>query len=512
MTFTKKKIAAAIGGTLLAAVSSQGAFAVDVDDSANAGVLLPTETILTTSSKIVPSAAPAETFELFGTLTANNIPASTDIRVTISLNGGYTFGAAPTLILADSAGGTTASTDIAEEGGSAGAIPTFAVFTGGGTADSTVTFNANTGSAEVVGGAHFLFELDGADGLLTGGAQSTITADVSIQIADNFGPTDLPGFSAEPYISWSPLGSLAADATSTTSDDVNIDVSQDSLFFSDSAGDVDQNVGGFRMVHNTAVITEIDGATAANLATIVGTAAPTIIAANGFSAFDFGTVGSGITFAGDGATCSISTSDATMAECGAYTPAPTGDAAQANDITMAVGTANTVRIAETTLVASVAATGADTASYSVSTVTGSVNLASLSRNGSSARLNFALTPGGAYPMYIRVSNPSAVTGPATLTLTNDDGVTSASIDLTEIAGGPSSDLAAGASTGLLNINDVFDAVQAADATFDLGATDKLRIDVVAEFGGSNTSSGVILSAFNLSSDGTSFNMMTDASN
>ena len=115
-------------------------------------------------------------------------------------------------------------------------------------------------------------------------------------------------------------------------------------------------------------------------------------------------------------------------------------------------------------------------------------------------------------MYLRVTNPSSVTGPVTLTLTNDDGTTSASIPLSDIAGGPSGDLDAGASSGLLNINDVYDAVQAADATFMLGATDKLRVDVVAEFGGSGDGQGVVLSAFNMSSDGTSFNMMTDASN
>ena len=56
------------------------------------------------------------------------------------------------------------------------------------------------------------------------------------------------------------------------------------------------------------------------------------------------------------------------------------------------------------------------------------------------------------------------------------------------------------------------AVQAGDSTFDLGATNKLRVDVVAEFGTTGTNSGVVLGAFSVSSDGTTFNMMTDASN
>lgn len=65
---------------------------------------------------------------------------------------------------------------------------------------------------------------------------------------------------------------------------------------------------------------------------------------------------------------------------------------------------------------------------------------------------------------------------------------------------------------MLSIDDVFAAVQAADATFDLGATNKLRVDVTAEFGGSAANQAVVLSAFNQSSDLSNFNMMTDASN
>jgi hypothetical protein len=108
-------------------------------------------------------------------------------------------------------------------------------------------------------------------------------------------------------------------------------------------------------------------------------------------------------------------------------------------------------------------------------------------------------------MSIRVTNDSAIAGPTTLTLTNDDGETSAAISLADVAGGPAGDLAAGASTTLLNMSDVFAAVQAADATFDLGASsNKLRVSV------SSLTPSIVLNAFSLSSDGTTFSMVTDA--
>ena len=112
-------------------------------------------------------------------------------------------------------------------------------------------------------------------------------------------------------------------------------------------------------------------------------------------------------------------------------------------------------------------------------------------------------------MFIRVTNPSAIAGPATVTLINDDGDTSEALSLTD-CGADSDELAAGASTGLLNIDTIFAAAEAGD--FELGATDKLRVEVVAEFGTTGTTTGVVAGAFSLSSDGTTFNMMTDASN
>jgi len=518
MTFTKHNLAAAVSGAFVAGVVSQQAFGtVDVDGTAGVGAFVANESVLGAASVVQPGGA--ENFALFGTLTSNNIPANTDVRVTVTLNGGYTFAAAPSLVFVNAAGSTANSTlTYVSAAGTATAIPDAAVFTGGGTADSSVTFNANSGTGEFVGGAHFRMAL-AAGGLLTGGVQSDITADIGIQIADNFGPTTLPGFTAEPYITWAPTATIAFDSTADEAT-TSIDVVQDSLFFSGGTRDDEINVGGWQITEfaGTNPIPVSTAGTAIDTDEISERVQGTIVAANGFAAFNQGTSSLGsVVFAGNtnGATseCAISTADLTAAVCASYNPAGAGDANSANDITLTVGggTANTVKIDETTLIANVAATAAST-SYTTNTITGAIPLVSLARNGSSARLNFALTPGGAYPMFIRVTNPSAVSGPVTLTLINDDGVSSAAFDITTIAGGPSADLAAGASTGLLPIADVFAAAQAADATFELGATNKLRIDAVAEFGGAAATQGVVLSAFNQSTDGANFIMMTDASN
>jgi len=512
MTFTKNKIAAAMAGAFVAGVASQGAIAaVDVDDTANAGVQIASESVLTTASVI--QAGAAENFAIAGTLTANNIPENTDVRVTVEIKGGATFAGGPTLLLTDAAGSTAASTaTYVDSSGNSAPNPTFATFTGGGTTDNSVTFNLNTGSGEIVGAAHFLFQLNAA-GLSTAGQQATLTTDIDIAIADNFGPTTLPGFADEPYISWSPIGTLSADSSGATGEE--IDVAQDSAFFlvpnAGGTGDNVANVGGWLVADANGTAANpvtIAGATA-DLTSLSANAQGTIVATNGLDVFNQNTAASGV--ASSGAACPISTADTTTAVCVAYGVAAAGDGPGDNDVTLTIPAANTVTIAETDINATIAHTAASTA-FSTSTVTGAVALASLGRNGSSARLNFALNPTSKFPMFIRVTNPSSVSGPVTLQLTNDDGVTSQAINISTITGGPSGDLVAGASTGLMSVANVFAAVQAADPTFDLGATNKLRVSVVAEFGGSAANQGVLLTAFTQDVNKESFMMMTDASN
>ncbi len=137
-------------------------------------------------------------------------------------------------------------------------------------------------------------------------------------------------------------------------------------------------------------------------------------------------------------------------------------------------------------------------------------------SGSTDRLDFALTPNGVFRQFVRVTNPSNVTGAVTVTVTNDAG-TSVTFDLGAINGITGNSLAAGASTALININDVFAAAQATNAAFGLasGTQNKLRVEVRGEFGddaldnGGNTvtdrrTDGIHIQAVTLSQDNNAF--------
>lgn len=495
MTFTKKKLAAAIGGTLLASVGVQTTqAAVDLDNTASIGLKYASEIVIGTSGV---GLSHADLMDVNGIMAVNGVQSTTDIRVTLTLSSG-TFTAPPTLKIVQ-AGLTDTGCKTAAATADLNPCPATTLFTGGTTADSSVTFNTATGTGVVNAGAHFSFEMAG----VTVPNQSAVTATVTTQIADSFGPTDLPTKTG-PYLSFVPLLSLAADTTTATPQ--AIDVAQNSLFFAAGAtGDNAINVGGVRVVEDVSGTAGLGVATVAIDATdIIASAQHTITAANGFAAFDQGTAIAGESITVNGVAAVVSTADSTIAVAPSATVPAGGNATSSQDVVLTAPVANTVTIAETTLTDTVTSVTAG-ATYSAATSTGIVALNSLSRNGSAARLTFSVNPDSAYPMSIRVTNDSGITGPTTLTLTNDDGATSASVNITDIAGGPAADLAAGASTALLSMADVFAAVQAADATFTLGASsNKLRVAI------SSLTPSVVLNAFSLSSDGTTFSMVTDA--
>jgi len=494
MTLNKKKLAAAIGGTLLAGVGTQTAQAVDLDNTASIGLKYASEIVIGTAGVGLTHATLQD---VDGIMAVNGVQAQTDIRVTLTLSSG-TFTAPPALKIVNAALADLACVKATSVAITACAATT--LFTGGTTADSSVTFNTSTGTGTIIAGAHFSFEMAG----VTVPNQSAVTATVTTQIADSFGPTDLPTKSG-PYISFNPLLSLVADATTATPQ--AIDVAQNSLFFANVAatGDHAINVGGVRVVEDVTATAGVGVATVAIDATdVISGAGHTITAANGFSAFDQGTAVTGESIKVNGVAAVVSTADSTLAVAATAAVPAGGNVASSQDVILTAPAANTVEIAETTLTSTVTSITAG-AVYSAATSTGTVALGGLARNGSTARLTFSVNPDSAYPMSIRVTNDSAIVGPTTLTLTNDDGATSSAINITSIAGGPASDLAAGASTGLLSIADVYAAVQAADATFALGASsNKLRVAI------SSLTPTVVLNAFSLSSDGTTFSMVTDA--
>ena len=493
MTFTKKKLAAAIGGTLLASVGIQQAqAAVDIDNTAGATALLyASEAVIGTSGLGLTDAATE--MDIAGIMAVNGVQSDTDIRVTLTLSSG-TFTAAPTLTIdADGAGAVGCLDAVA----ATAACPATTLFSGGTTADSTVTFNTSTGAGSVIAGAHFNIALAG----LTVSDQSAITATVSTEIADSFGPTDLADNSGA-YLSFGPLLSVAADAGNAET--VAIDVAQNSLYFAGGAtGDTNINVGGAIIsVAATAPVGIATDALTAN--SIITVAQHTITAANGFAAFNQGTAATGSSIKVNGVAAAVSTADATLAAAAAVVVPVGGNTPGSQNVVLTVPAKNTVAIVETTLTDTVTSVTAG-AVYSAASSTGTVSLNSLARNGSSARLTFSVNPTSSFPMSIRVTNDSAIAGPVTLTLTNDDGDTSTAVSLTAITGGPTGDLAKGASTGLLSMANVFAAVQAADATFALGtSSNKLRVAI------SSLTPTIVLNAFSLSSDGTTFSMVTDA--
>jgi hypothetical protein len=446
-------------------------------------LLYASEAVIGTSGLGLTDAA-AE-MDIVGLMAVNGVAADTDIRITLTLSSGK-FSGAPSVSVDNGAGGVACNGN---------ACQAYSLFSGGTTADSTVTFNSTVTTGQAVdSGAHFNFAMAG----LTVTAQSAVTATVSTTIADNFGPTDLTT-NTGPYLSFGPLLSVAADATGAETT-TKIDVAQNSLFFSVAAKDNSIAVGGAIVKASTAPVGVTTNAIDAT--DIIAGAQHTITAANGFSAFNQGTVGGSITVNALAAT--VSTADATLAAAAAAVVPANGNTAGSNAVVLTVPTANTVAITETTLTATVTGVTAG-AVYSAANASGTVSLASLARNGSSARLTFSVNPDSSFPMSIRVTNDSAIAGPVTLTLTNDDGDTSTAVSLTAITGGPAGDVGAGASTGLLSMANVYAAVQAADATFALGATsNKLRVAV------SSLTPTIVLNAFSLSSDGTTFSMVTDA--
>lgn len=121
-------------------------------------------------------------------------------------------------------------------------------------------------------------------------------------------------------------------------------------------------------------------------------------------------------------------------------------------------------------------------------------LASLKKNGSSAQVNLALKPGGAYSNYVRISNTSGLEGKFYVTVIADNGQT-ASLTLDEIAGQPAA-LAARASTTQMTIQQIFEAAAAKGLA--LSGEGKLRLVVEGEV------PSLDVQTYTVSKDGNSF--------
>ena len=196
MTFTKKKLAAVVSGSLLMGVGIQQVHAtVNLNNNgttaANPSTFASEIIVAGTGVTLVDAAT---VLDVSGTMNANRIPNNTDIRVTLTLGGNATFAAQPALSIDDGSGGSGCINGT----GTAANVACFAmnVFSGGTTADNTVTFDTNTGTYSVAAGAFANFNVNNLN--ITG--QAPITASLSVRTADNIGPVDLPGISNASYI------------------------------------------------------------------------------------------------------------------------------------------------------------------------------------------------------------------------------------------------------------------------------------------------------------------------
>ncbi|MEP5766273.1 MAG: hypothetical protein ABJ308_16865 [Halieaceae bacterium] len=114
-------------------------------------------------------------------------------------------------------------------------------------------------------------------------------------------------------------------------------------------------------------------------------------------------------------------------------------------------------------------------------------LATLGNTGTTVFLNLQLTPaadGGQYKNYFRITNTSQTTGRVFMRLINDDGDTSAAIDMETIYNDGVNTVVGQGSSRQFDIDAVYAAVQLADPTFAIGAspTRKLRTVITGEFG------------------------------
>lgn len=131
--------------------------------------------------------------------------------------------------------------------------------------------------------------------------------------------------------------------------------------------------------------------------------------------------------------------------------------------------------------------------------TADVNLGTLSalaKNGDSTDVVLALTPGGVYQNFVRITNLSNVAGNVFVTVYNDEGK-SATFPLSAV--GVNAGLEAQGSTKLIPITDFYAAAQATDPSFAVAqGRDKLRLVIDGEF------SSIDAQAITLSKDANSF--------
>lgn len=298
---------------------------------------------------------------------------------------------------------------------------------------------------------------------------------------------------------------VAADVNVQSSGNGNlfIDVTQESKFFTDDSAGFADGETVTEVSELSFGLNDIDSVTAGvqapllldgNAATIATLIADSTLVVSGDFSGAFDSTGATVGFG-------ISTD-----QCATISDADDLTATQA-EFAVGANAVPTSQLCFTTDGEEVLTNRAFTAVHEITPVAG-INLGnqslgtigSLSKNGSTAELNLALTPGGSFSNFVRVTNTSSLAGDVFITVINDDGDT-ANISLADVVG--SAELSARASSRLMSIQSIFDAAVAANSNFGLAAAagspkDKLRLIIEGEF------PTIDAQSVTLSTDGTTF--------
>jgi hypothetical protein len=130
-------------------------------------------------------------------------------------------------------------------------------------------------------------------------------------------------------------------------------------------------------------------------------------------------------------------------------------------------------------------------------------LGALDNTGTTITLNLTLTPrteGGVYASFFRVTNPTSTEGRVFMRLINDEGESSATIDMEDVYVDGVNTVPGQGSSRQFDIDAVYAAVQLADPTFSIGDSPrrKLRTVITGEFGSMD------VQTYTVSTDETSF--------
>ncbi len=385
---------------------------------------------------------------------------------------------------------TAAGTATQLDGGQAvSTVATATPSAGGGAGDAYAIYEVSPAGVgdSITPTDHFSFAFSGGLNLLTN-ANVTVNYALYDNAADAVAGDTANALATE-------TGTLASQSsalsyTATTFSPTDIDVTQgSSVFVGGTAGvaQPDQKLGQVVLANSASTEYTANTSTAATVANVTGATSGVTVTGDFAATQDLtagvpdGTYTPANVFLeidGNATPCDSNGADTTIAATtldGTTAAFTVGTAAGTYDLCANI---NGITLLTKSTYSAEYAPAAASAAYSVASST--VTVSTLDKNGASSTEHLALTPGGFFSNYLRITNTSSVDGDVFITLIDDAGNVSDQIELGDIAGQTTSELSAGASTSLLDIVAIYNAVTDVDTDFDV-AGGKLRVTVEAEF-------------------------------